>query len=210
MEAFKYCMEIESNTDLNSASSDQFSDCFFRQSNAGENWENPGPFESALSSIVSSPGTATNSGAGDGFAIRELIGRLGNICNSGGDNNNNSANNSCYATPLNSPPKLNLSMPPPFAGDPGFAERAAKNSLFGGGGQFALADPELRLKAAEFGDSREGSSVSDQMIIPAENASTRKRKSAQRSKASVPKQPEKVRFSRPNTPRFPFFLFSNC
>lgn len=131
------------------------------------NWDNSmdqsDPFESALSSIVSSPAasnaTTTSSviipggGGGDNVMIRELIGRLGSICNSGevspqsyiqAQNNNSSNNNtSCYSTPLNSPPlpKLNLSMirgsnssnnlsiP---AADPGFAERAARLSCFAG------------------------------------------------------------------------------
>ncbi|KAG8369559.1 hypothetical protein BUALT_Bualt14G0026000 [Buddleja alternifolia] len=86
-------------------------------------------FESALSSMVSSPtATATNNGGGENniVVLRELIGRLGSICNSSsscpapGDiisssssssphptyNNYTSANTSCYSTPLNSPPKL--------------------------------------------------------------------------------------------------------
>lgn len=143
MEAFKYCLEIESNgLSLNptSSSSDPIQDCFFKP----QNWDNSSmdhhqvsdPFESALSSIVSSP-AATNScagigagdgdGDGDGAMIRELIGRLGNICSSNNNNNginsgeispspqsyntttNNSTNTSCYGTPLNSPPKLNPS-----------------------------------------------------------------------------------------------------
>lgn len=61
-------------------------------------------FDSALSSLVSSPASAT---AGGGFAhggeddvaIGDLIGRLGSICNGA------SANNSCYSTPLSSPPR---------------------------------------------------------------------------------------------------------
>ncbi|KAK6146280.1 hypothetical protein DH2020_020149 [Rehmannia glutinosa] len=123
------------------------------------------PFQSALSSMVSSP-TASNANGnnnGENIVLRELIGRLGSICNSGeisphqpyssninnGNNNNNyynnSANTSCYSTPLNSPPKLNLStltenqqiragnhFPSlaPFSSDPGFAERAARFSCF--------------------------------------------------------------------------------
>ncbi|XP_048333751.2 transcription factor bHLH78 isoform X2 [Ziziphus jujuba] len=163
------------NNDMNSTSV-QLPSCFFNP-----NWENSmdqsDPFESALSSIVSSPAasnaTAAISGGnnvgGDCVMIRELIGRLGSICNSGeispqsciNNNNSNSTNNSCYGTPLNSPPKLNLSMvdpqirvnlpipggthlPPsssssshhtslvaPFSADPGFAERAARFSSFG-------------------------------------------------------------------------------
>ncbi|XP_062109280.1 transcription factor bHLH62-like [Humulus lupulus] len=188
MESFKYCMEIQSN-ELNS-SSDQLSDCLFKP-----NWEQSldqnDPFESALSSIVSSPVAPSNAGGGggggsigDGIMIRELIGRLGNICNSGEISpqsymcsNNNSRNNSCYATPLNSPPKLNLSVadqqirtnfhmpnPPslaPFSGDPGFAARAAKFSCFGnsrnfGGGlngQFGMNETELPFRSVPRIDS---------------------------------------------------------
>ncbi|KAH6770101.1 hypothetical protein C2S52_014904 [Perilla frutescens var. hirtella] len=121
------------------------------------NWENSmdqnDPFESALSSMVSSPTASNancNNNGGENIVLRELIGRLGSICNSGEIspfNGNNSANTSCYSTPLNSPPKLNLSsmtmmrergsnhflsLPtfPPFSADPGFAERAARFSCF--------------------------------------------------------------------------------
>ncbi|KAL5703003.1 hypothetical protein ACHQM5_028150 [Ranunculus cassubicifolius] len=126
------------------------------------NWENSmdhnAPFESALSSFVSSP-AGSNTRApppSESVVIRELIGRLGSICNSndisatqsqtfnymgGGESNNTS----CYSTPLNSPPKVNnnhssmldhqLAMPNPpslsFPTDPGFAERAARYSCFG-------------------------------------------------------------------------------
>jgi hypothetical protein len=137
-----------------------------------------------LSSIVSSPvASGANANAaipnagvgGDSLMIRELIGRLGNICNSGDislqsfvNNNNNSTNTSCYSTPMNSPPKLNLSMMDsqmrgnlpipgnsvvkhpglaPFPAD--FVERAARYSCFGSnnpGGinkQFGLNESEL-------------------------------------------------------------------
>ncbi|CAE6228767.1 unnamed protein product [Arabidopsis arenosa] len=106
-------------------------------------------FDSALSSLVSSP-TPSNSnfsgGGGDGFLIRELIGKLGNI----GNNNNNSGeiygtpmsrSASCYATPMSSPPPptnmnsqmmMNRTTPlTEFSADPGFAERAARFSCFG-------------------------------------------------------------------------------
>ncbi|XP_038712948.1 transcription factor bHLH62-like [Tripterygium wilfordii] len=115
-------------------------------------------FESALSSMVSSPAASnSNNLSNESFVIRELIGKLGNI---GGNSSeisphsqpplaymgNNSTNTSCYSTPLNSPPKLNLptenipSLAKPmvlnstiagFTADPGFAERAAKFSCFG-------------------------------------------------------------------------------
>lgn len=102
-------------------------------------------FDSALSSLVSSP-SASNSNSilptNDNFAIRELIGKLGNIGApsssssyiNGNNNNNNSTNTSCYSTPLSSPPKINMivnSSVAEFSTDPGFAERAAKFSCFG-------------------------------------------------------------------------------
>lgn len=152
------------------------------------NWENSNSmdhnaqFESALSSFVSSPaGSNTRAPVpqSESVVIRELIGRLGSICNSNDvqsqsqcqsqsqtfnymGESNNSANTSCYSTPLNSPPKLNnlsvldhqLAMPnhpnlAPFQTDPGFAERAARYSCFGtknlGGlmGQFGFSDIEM-------------------------------------------------------------------
>ncbi|KAL2932686.1 Transcription factor bHLH62 [Bienertia sinuspersici] len=77
-------------------------------------------FESAMSSMVSSP--ASNSAlSNDNYMIRELIGKLGNICNSsgnhhqppyiGGGNGSSSNNNSCYSTPISSPPKMGIQMP---------------------------------------------------------------------------------------------------
>lgn len=84
-------------------------------------------FESALSSMVSSPAASNSALSNDNFMIRELIGKLGNICNSGdisssgqhhvpppyiGANGGNcSTNNSTYSTPLSSPPKMGISMP---------------------------------------------------------------------------------------------------
>ncbi|XP_059310877.1 transcription factor bHLH62-like [Lycium ferocissimum] len=53
-----------------------------------------------------------SSNGGDNFVLREFIGKLGSICNSGEISPNSfvdSNSNSCYATPLNSPPRLNLS-----------------------------------------------------------------------------------------------------
>ncbi|KAL7219756.1 hypothetical protein ACSBR2_012758 [Camellia fascicularis] len=246
-------IEIQSN-ELN-CGSEQLPNCFLNP-----NWENSmdqsDPFESALSSMVSSP--AASGAGGDGVVIRELIGRLGSICNSSEISHqsyitgNNSTNNSCYSTPLNSPPKLNLSMMDhqirrnssipgnhlPFSADPGFVERAARFSCFGsrnlGGlnGQFGLNESELphrltpimessklsrvlfnqAMKVAgspmgvlgnpengEFGDSREGSSVSEQ--IPdgeigkkvLSDANARKRKSIPRGKAkeNAPSSPAK-------------------
>ncbi|XP_042513426.1 transcription factor bHLH62 [Macadamia integrifolia] len=171
--------------DLN-GSSEQLPNCFLNL-----NWENSMdqsvPFESALSSIVSSPATSNAAVPPDSVVIRELIGRLGSICNSGEISpqsrtmggsaasasyigGNNSANTSCYSTPLNSPPKLNLSMMDhqvtgnipllgnpmpthpslaPFAADPGFAERAARSSCFGSR-NFSGLTGQFGLKEAEF------------------------------------------------------------
>ncbi|WOL01400.1 transcription factor bHLH62 [Canna indica] len=122
-------------------------------------WEQPmhhdAQFESALSSLVSSP-SSNPQAANESTVMHELIGRLGSICNSGEatpTSRYHSAHTSYYSTPLNSPPKLNLStmdiqlqgtggLPipgnqmamgqfAPFAADPGFAERAARFSCFG-------------------------------------------------------------------------------
>ncbi|KAF3780334.1 Transcription factor [Nymphaea thermarum] len=77
-------------------------------------------YHSAVSSIVSSPTSSSAVPAGESVAIKELIGKLGSICNSGEISpqsqsvgsyvvGNVSANTSCYSTPLNSPPPtLNL------------------------------------------------------------------------------------------------------
>ncbi|KAD0585582.1 hypothetical protein E3N88_44024 [Mikania micrantha] len=150
-------MGIESQVSELNCSSKQLQNCFLNQ-NWDHSMDQSDPFESALSSIVSSP-VNSHAGiptpAGENVVLRELIGRLGSICNSGEISpqscigGNNSTNTSCYNTPLNSPPKLNLSMdhhripgnlpiprnqqlpPAPFMGDPGFAERAARFSCFG-------------------------------------------------------------------------------
>ncbi|KAL4272743.1 hypothetical protein GQ457_13G028670 [Hibiscus cannabinus] len=183
------------------------------------NWDNSmdqsDPFESALSSMVSSPAAASNVPvSGENVMMRELIGKLGNICNSG--------DASCYSTPLNSPPRLNLSMVSlpnqttlaPFSADPGFADRAARLSCFSTGGNFGgLNDPlmdSFKLSPmagnsgsdkkntgvsrssspenAESGVSKEESSVSQQ--IPSRNdAGTRKRKSIPRGKAKETPSP---------------------
>ncbi|KAA8548333.1 hypothetical protein F0562_000017 [Nyssa sinensis] len=177
-------MEIQSN-ELN-FTSEQLPSYFFNP-----NWESSvdqsDPFESAMSSIVSSPAASSAGNGVESVVLRELIGRLGNICNSaeispesyvGG---NNSTNASCYSTPLNSPPKLNLSMMDhqirrnlpipgnhlpsnsnlaPFSTDSGFSEKAARFSCFGSrnfsglNGQFGLNESEYPQKLTpgmEFG-----------------------------------------------------------
>ncbi|KAD5508874.1 hypothetical protein E3N88_16577 [Mikania micrantha] len=100
-------------------SSEQLPNCLFN-TNCLNSMDQKNLFESALSSIVSSP---ANSHPGiqipsvpENIVLRELIGRLGSICNSGDIlpesriNGNNSSTNSCHNTPLNSPPKVNMSI----------------------------------------------------------------------------------------------------
>ncbi|XP_059660062.1 transcription factor bHLH62-like [Cornus florida] len=115
-------------------SPEQSSDCFFNPIWDKSTTEQYTHFESALSSMVSSPAVSNSSMSNDSYAIRELIGKLGIICNSGGEispqsqpllaatmaaashiigsggggGGSNSTNTTCYSTPLNSPPKLHL------------------------------------------------------------------------------------------------------
>ncbi|KAJ4967996.1 hypothetical protein NE237_014697 [Protea cynaroides] len=193
-------------------SSEQLPICFLNL-----NWENSMdqsvPFESTLNSIVSSPATSSANAAvpADSLIIRELIGKLGSICNSGEISpqsqtlggsaasasyigGNNSTNTSCYNTPLNSPPKLNLSMMDhhvrgnlpilgnsmpthpslaPFSGDPGFAERAARLSCFGsqnfGGltGQFGFNEGEFPHRSVPRQENGQLSRVSSSQSLKA-------------------------------------------
>lgn len=154
-------IQIQATNEMMNCSSEQSSDCFFNPNNWEKSTDHSLQFDSALSSIVSSPAASNSNISNESSVIRELIGKLGNIGNNSGageitpnslapyinnnSNNNNgssSTNASCYTTPLNSPPKLNLpmslgnSMPlnssvAEFSADPGFAERAARFSRFG-------------------------------------------------------------------------------
>lgn len=134
-------------------SSDRSPDCFY----TNPSWEKSTDqqsmqFDSALSSMVSSPVASNSNISNDSFIIRELIGKLGNIGNNASEisipaaavaaasayqhhhHYSNSTNTSCYSTPVNSPPKIPLSLNSSvaeFAADPGFAERAARFSCFG-------------------------------------------------------------------------------
>ncbi|KAI4354220.1 hypothetical protein L6164_003108 [Bauhinia variegata] len=140
-------------------SSEQTQDCFYNPT-----WEKSTDhamqFDSALSSMVSSPAASNSNVSTENFVIGELIGKLGNIGSSGEISppliaassymkGNNSTNTSCYSTPLSSPPKMSIpqvmnqkfpslgksmalnSTVADFSADPGFAERAAKFSCFG-------------------------------------------------------------------------------
>ncbi|KAL3716145.1 hypothetical protein ACJRO7_007849 [Eucalyptus globulus] len=146
-------MAIQPN-DLNCASK-QSPDCFFNPNWDSSSTDQGGHFESALSSMVSSPAAAGSYLSNESVLIRELIGKLGSIGNPGEASpsphslplsgnataampyigGSNSTNTSCYNTPLNSPPdravKERFSSVAEFTADPGFAERAARFSCFG-------------------------------------------------------------------------------
>ncbi|KAJ6842810.1 transcription factor bHLH78-like [Iris pallida] len=192
------------------------------------NWDSSGDhaaqFESALSSLVSSPSSNPQPPAADSVVIRELIGRLGSICSSGGDmsppSHYQSTTTSCYSTPLNSPPKLNL-MPGGIAGgsgafpaaaaaaDPGFAERAARLSCFGarGYGQFGepgnlsrasscqslkTAAAPVTAKGAQLEKGQEESSIASDRRNGANDSSARKRKAAPKGKGKEAPLPPKA------------------
>ncbi|OAY34841.1 hypothetical protein MANES_12G051000v8 [Manihot esculenta] len=166
---------------------EQSPDCFFTP-NCVKSTDQCLHFDSALSSMVSSPAASNSNISGESFMIRELIGKLGSINNNNSGEisphsrpmlpasyitpGNNSTNTSCYSTPLNSPPKLdlppldqfsreNLNFPSlgtplglnssvaEFTADPGFAERAAKFSCFGSR-SFNGRSGQLGLNNAEF------------------------------------------------------------
>ncbi|CAK9153013.1 unnamed protein product [Ilex paraguariensis] len=116
---------LSSAVELN-CSSDQSSDCFLNPPYWDKSSDQYTHFESALSSMVTSPAVSNSAMSNESFVIRELIGKLGTICNSreispplmaatttgtpyiGGGNN--STNTSCYSTPVNSPPKLRMAI----------------------------------------------------------------------------------------------------
>ncbi|XP_062077774.1 transcription factor bHLH62 [Humulus lupulus] len=117
-------------------------------------------FDSALSSMVSSP-VASNI-SNDSFVIRELIGKLGNIGNSGEISphsrtfisaasaapapagpyigGNRSSNTSCYSTPMNSPQKMKLEKLPSIGKSMAVNSTVAELS----------ADPGFAERAARF------------------------------------------------------------
>lgn len=124
-------METQQPVENPSLSRNLSRDCFFWEKSTEQSI-----FDSALSSLGSSP-TPSNSNFsgggrdGDNFVIRELIGKLGNIGEIYGN-----GSGSCYATPISSPPQRSMmatrtSPLAEFSGDPGFAERAARFSCFG-------------------------------------------------------------------------------
>ncbi|GMH02464.1 hypothetical protein Nepgr_004303 [Nepenthes gracilis] len=113
-ESLSSAVEIHAGSELNCPAS-QSSDCFLTDHTLN--------FESALSSMVSSPDASNSAMSNNSFMIKELIGKLGNICNSGeisrpvingggattaAVSSYASTNNSCYRTPSSSPPKISM------------------------------------------------------------------------------------------------------
>ncbi|XP_022155101.1 transcription factor bHLH62 [Momordica charantia] len=102
-------------------------------------------FDSALSSMVSSPAASNSNLTTDAFVIRELIGKL-------------AANSDA------SPTLCNSSTVAEFAADPGFAERAARFSCFGSrsfNGRTATATAKL---TNEFANYRSHLSIADEKL----------------------------------------------
>lgn len=169
-QAFSSAMDIQG-AELNCASQ-QSPDCLLNSS-----WETSTDhgihYDSALSSMVSSPAASNSNIPNDSFVIRELIGKLGNIGNSGEISphsrpllgnatiaaassymgGNNSAITSAYTTPINSPPKRSVTMIKHLANEslPNLGKSIPLNSSVA---EFS-ADPGFAERAARF--SRFGS-----------------------------------------------------
>ncbi|KAK3145042.1 hypothetical protein QOZ80_4AG0321900 [Eleusine coracana subsp. coracana] len=137
-------------------------------------------FDSALSSLVSSPVNHPHAGAGDDVAaIGDLIGRLGSICSNAG-----SANNSCYSTPLSSPPRGGASPAVAFRqgagggylepGGHGMLSRVASSKSFGAAAE-AEASPTVAADNKAETPAKGGS----------DGATARKRKASGKGKTAV-------------------------
>ncbi|KAF4367568.1 hypothetical protein F8388_009174 [Cannabis sativa] len=145
-------------------SSEQSPEYGFYNNNNNPTWEKSTveqgmQFDSALSSMVSSPVASNSNISNDSFVIRELIGKLGNIGNSGEISphsqnfmtatpapanpyiaGNRSTNTSCYSTPMNSPQKLKLEKLPSMGKSMAVNSTVAELS----------ADPGFAERAARF------------------------------------------------------------
>ncbi|XP_027336099.1 transcription factor bHLH62-like [Abrus precatorius] len=148
-------------------SPEQTQDCFFTPT-WDKSTDHGVQFDSALSSMVSSPAASNSNMSNENFVIRELIGKLGNIGSSGEIsphshplvpassyiNGNNSTNTSCYSTPLSSPPKMNMNR----NNIPSVVNHLVKESMPSMGQSMALnssvaefsADPGFAERAAKF------------------------------------------------------------
>ncbi|CAN4104577.1 unnamed protein product [Withania somnifera] len=143
------------------------------------NWENSSmdhqndPFEFNIVSTES-----------DNFVLRDVIGKLGSICNSGKVSPNSfvdSNNNSCYTTPMSSPPRLNF----PTNSATILPHLFANNNL----GSCQLSR-NMSTKETEFGDSRENSSVSEQITLEENGIKCQNDASFKKGK-SIPKRKAK-------------------
>ncbi|KAJ6834670.1 transcription factor bHLH78-like [Iris pallida] len=192
---------------------DQLPSCFLNL-----NWDGSGDhaaqFESALSSLVSSPSSnpaPMPNAAADGVVFRELISRLGSICNSGGDisptSHYQSTTTSCYSTPINSPPKLNpipggvagnsMAFPSATAPDPGFSEQAATrlpyfSARVSNSQPLRTAAPVVSTNGPQLGNGQEEPSIAPGRRNGTGESSTRKRKAAPKGKAKEPPLPPKA------------------
>ncbi|GAB2210032.1 hypothetical protein Droror1_Dr00015282 [Drosera rotundifolia] len=161
---------------------------FLNPSNWDTTIDQSDPFESAMSSIVSSP-TASH---GEGIVMSELIGRLGSICNNTNTIMASSTNTSCYTTPLNSPPKARIGAQNSSDHHQlGFGSFGKECKMESGAASINVIGAQMggglgrRLSAGELGDSLEGSSVSEQNNAGGKSkseGSSRKRKSNGRGK----------------------------
>lgn len=166
--------------------SEQTENCFYNP-----NWERSTGqgfhFDSALSSIVSSPAASNSNICNDNFIIRELTGKLGSIGAGSGDisphsqpivgascciNGNNSTNTSCYTTPLSSPAKMNI---PHFVKEnlPNLGKSMALNSSVA---EFS-SDPGFAERAAKFScfGSRSFSGRTSQFVTNKDHAEVTQR-----------------------------------
>lgn len=131
-------------------------------------------FDSALSSLVSSPVHAH--GGDDAGAIGDLIGRLGSICSNAAAAG--SANNSCYSTPLSSPPR---------GASPAVAFRHLE--VGGGGGRLSrVASSKSFGGAAEPVETSPMAAAGGKAETP---AAARKRKTSGKGKAGANASPKR-------------------
>ncbi|CAL5028079.1 unnamed protein product [Urochloa decumbens] len=148
-------------------------------------------FDSALSSLVSSP--AHNAGGdGDAAIIGDLIGRLGSICNNGAGATAASASNSCYSTPLSSPPRggsaaaaLAFRGGCGYPGTPGRLSRVASSKSLGAGAATpGMGSPDLEAAETSTKVGGAGEELRDP-APPAKGGAARKRKASGKGKATT-------------------------
>ncbi|CAN6227712.1 unnamed protein product [Urochloa humidicola] len=144
-------------------------------------------FDSALSSLVSSP--AHNAGVGDDAAIiGDLIGRLGSICGNGACPGATaaSASNSCYSTPLSSPPRVGgaAASPASLAAIRGGAATAAALEMAAGNGRLSRVASSKSLGG---GAATPGTASPDdpEAAETSAKAKARKRKASGKGKAAA-------------------------